>query len=388
MRKIKVLQMIDQPFLGGGQIHLLSLARGLDKSQFDISVCSKEGGAFVDAIKEAGITHFPVSFRKAPDREIIRTLRKIFKENQFDVLHTHGGVAGFYGRWMAHRCRVPVILHTLHGIHYLHYRIPLLKYLHIWLERWLSRFTDGLIFVSDEDKKRGKIFGLAPEKKMFVIKNGIAAPTTVSDKHFKKNITDELGIDLKAPLVGTIARLHRQKGIPILLKAARVMREAFPEVNIVIIGGGPLHRKLLKLNSKLKNEGFVRFLGERKDAHKFMSLFDVFVLSSLWEGLPYAVLEAGALGKAIVATDVVGSRELIQEGQTGVLVPPGDPDSLAYGIVRLLKDPEKAAILGANLKKKILEKYTLTRMIRQTQDLYLELLDKEAVTKSAGLYRG
>jgi len=173
MSKIKILEMIDSPFLGGGQINLLSLASSLDKSLFDVLVCSGEGGALVEVLKNKGITHIPISMTKKFSRNTVTKIIDILSKFPIDVLHTHGGVAGFYGRWAAHKCRIPVVVHTLHGIHYLHYRNFVLKYVYILLEKWFSRFTDTVIYVCDSDKALGKKYGLVPERKSVAIRNGV-----------------------------------------------------------------------------------------------------------------------------------------------------------------------------------------------------------------------
>ena len=173
MRKISVLEVIDRSFLGGGQINLLYLAKNLDREKFEVSVCSQNQGPLVDEVKKLGINHYPVSFSKKIDLKIVNELGEILKNQRIDILHSHGGVAGLYGRWAARKYGVPVIVHTLHGIHYLNYRIPFLKYFYIALEKKYSGFTDALVFVSDEDRDEGAAYRLAPGTKMTVIKNGI-----------------------------------------------------------------------------------------------------------------------------------------------------------------------------------------------------------------------
>ena len=170
-----------------------------------------------------------------------------------------------------------------------------------------------------------------------------------------------------------MARLHRQKGISFLLKAAGKIQEVIPDVKIVIVGGGPWQDRLNRLNQELQHSDCVRILGERSDAYDLLALFDVFVLPSLWEGLPYVLLEAAALGKPVVATDVDGPRELIKNGETGLLVPSSDPASLAQAVITLLRDREKASKLGANFKRDLSQKYTLSHMVKQTQELYERL---------------
>jgi glycosyltransferase involved in cell wall biosynthesis len=268
-----------------------------------------------------------------------------------------------FGRWATRRCaRTPKVVHTLHGIHYLHYRNFVLKYLYIYLEKYLSRFTDAVIFVSDADRERGRRFHLIPEDKIVLIKNGINFDVFDSEVS-KKEGREKLGIDSSVPVVGSVARLHRQKGLPYLFQAAKKIKESMPETAVWIVGGGSLKTKLQELGKRLDLEDTVHLLGERKDVAQLLSRFDVFVLPSLWEGLPYSLLEAAALAKPVVATDINGVREIVQNGKTGLLVPAKDPEQLAQAIVRLLQEREYAATLGQNLKD----------ATQKTQDLYLRL---------------
>lgn len=382
MRKIRVLEMIDQTFLGGGQINLLALARALDPERFDVEVCSKPGGPLVDELGKHGIRHWGAPFRKTLRPDLVQGLMSLIRGGHFDIVHTHGGVAGLYGRWAARRSGVPVILHTLHGIHYLHYRNPLLRALYVVLERLFSRFTQAIIFVSDADRRRGRKHRLALADRMTVIKNGIdtEAFVKIADKEDSTAaFREEFGIAVSQPVVGTVARLHRQKGIPVLLKAARRVLRSFPQAKVLVVGGGPLENRLLALRRRWGLEDEVLFTGERLDVPRLMARFDVFVLPSLWEGLPYSLIEAAALSKPVVATSVDGIEELVKDGQTGLLVPPKNPEALARAVVRLLEDKRVAAELGERLHRDVVPRFTLTRMVVQTQSLYLRL------AKEAGL---
>ena len=375
MRKIRILEMIDQPFLGGGQKNLLSLARSLDKTRFEVAVCSCDNGPLVDELRKDGIEHFPIPFSKKINLKIVRKIAKFQKSKRFDIIHTHGGVSGFYGRLAACRCRIPVIIHTLHGIHYLHYRNALLKCFFVLLERYFSRFTDALIFVSNADKQKGQKYKLAPGKKMHMIENGI----DFSGLSLRANQIEnghDFGITSAQPIVGTVARLHRQKGLSYLIKAAKKLSQAYPKVKVMIVGEGPQRHKLERLSKSLDLLDTVQFLGERKDVIRIFSLFDVFVLPSLWEGLPYVLMEASALGKPIVATDVDGVREVIRNKETGILVPSRNPEKLAEAVIKLLHEKDFALKLGEKAKKSIPPKFSLSRMVEQTQDLYMKLYRK------------
>jgi glycosyltransferase involved in cell wall biosynthesis len=273
-----------------------------------------------------------------------------------------------------------VIVHTLHGIHYLHYRNVFLKRAYILLEKIFSRFSDAVIFVCDSDRNSARKYGLVPEDKGVVINNGLdwSVFDRLEGKPLEKqNWEKELGIGLSSPVVGTVARLHRQKGLTYLLQAARLLSERIPGIKILVVGGGPLKSKLEEQKRRLKLEGTVYFLGERRDASRLLSLFDVFVLPSLWEGLPYSLMEAGALGKPVVAAAVDGVKEMIIDGRTGVLVPPKHAEKLALAVCRLLEDRAWARKMGSALQVGLRDKYSLFRMVKETQSLYLRLYHKK-----------
>jgi glycosyltransferase involved in cell wall biosynthesis len=377
MEKIRICQMIDHPSLGGGQTALLLLAENLDPRLFEVFVCSGSDGPLVDEVRSRGLTHIPVPLSKTLKLSTVRQTARALEKNGIQILHTHGGIAGFYGRWAARRSRTPVIVHTLHGIHYLHYRNPLLKNLYIFQERKFSRFTDGLILVSQADLRQAKKHRLGPEDKMFVIPNGTELKLEGNDDERQKK-RRELGWEPENPVIGTVARLHRQKGVFYLVKAAeRVLRD-FPRAKIVLVGEGPLGQKLRKTALKMGLEGKLFFLGERKEAVELMSLFDIFVLPSLWEGLPFVLVEAAALGIPIIATAVDGVAEIIEDGETGLLVPPEDSQALADAIIRLLMDKESAFRLAERAKALIPARFPLRRMVDQTQNLYLRLYQRKA----------
>ena len=155
-RKLRVLEMIDKPFLGGGQVHVLTLAGALNKDAFDIAVAAGPGGPFESEAVRAGHSFVPVTMAKRLSPKTVRDIAAVLREREIDILHTHGGIAGLYGRWAARSAGTPVVVHTLHGIHYLHYRNPILRAVYVRLERYFARRTDAVIVVSEADARRGQ----------------------------------------------------------------------------------------------------------------------------------------------------------------------------------------------------------------------------------------
>jgi glycosyltransferase involved in cell wall biosynthesis len=369
--RVRVLEMIDKPFLGGGQVTVLTLARGLDKEKFEVLVASADGGPLVDELRKIGIRHIPIKLGKLAGPSAARALAKVLRENAIDVLHTHGGVAGLHGRLAARKAGTPAVIHTVHGIHYLHYRNPAARLAFILLERRLSRSTDAVIFVSVADMERAARLRLARPPKARLIRNGVQ-PIRPDRLRDPAAVRAELGAVGK-PLIVAVSRLHRQKGVSFLLKAVPLVRAEVPQVKVVVAGGGPLAERLGAELKVLRLENNATLLGERKDALNILAAADLFVLPSLWEGLPYVLVEAAALGKPIVATDIDGVREVIRSGANGMLARPRDPASLAASILFLLKDRPFAARLGETARAEIPPQFSIERMISETESLYLEL---------------
>jgi glycosyltransferase involved in cell wall biosynthesis len=221
---------------------------------------------------------------------------------------------------------------------------------------------------------------------MTVILNGTDVRLNIGSDEIVRE-RNEWGWPPGAPVVGTVARLHRQKGIIYLLRAAPRILAAFPDARIAVVGEGPRGESLRREARRRGLESRFLFLGERQDAASILSLFDIFVLPSLWEGLPFVLVEASTLAKPIVATAVDGTPEVIADGKTGLLVPPGDPGALAEAVIRLLKDREEARRLGETARALVPPRFPLRRMVEQTQSLYLELAGQKRIPQDASRFR-
>jgi len=376
MKKVRVLEMIDKPFLGGGQRAVLLLAENLDRKRFEVAVCSGAPGPLVETLRRLGIPHHAATFSRKRVFRAVREIARVLAENKIDILHTHGGVAGLLGRWAARRCRRktgrPALVHTIHGIHYLHYRNPVARWSFVRLEKCLSRFTDAVVLVSGADLASAERHGLAPRGKLTVIRNGVD-PSRLKPAARPAALRNSLGLRPGQTMVGTVARLHRQKGIPYFLRAAALVRKSHPQAVFVVVGGGPWEAKLKAEAAGLGLAEGVLFPGERGDAAALLSLFDIFVLPSLWEGLPFVLVEAATLAKPIVATDIDGVREVLRDGETGLLVPAADPAGLALAVKLLLNDPALARRLALQARRSIPKDFTVGRMIEETGRLYLNL---------------
>jgi len=372
MGKIKILEVINEAAIGGGQKHLFLLARGLNKEKFDVIVASSGKGPLREELMREEIKYVSLKMKRKLNFFTIFKIARLIKKEEIDILHTHGGIAGFTARLGGIIGNVRIIVHTLHGIHYLNYKNRLLKWICILLESLFSMFTDAVIFVSDSDMQKARRFKLAKERKIHVIKNGI------DFSEFNKKVDvlvkkKALGLDSTCPIVGTIARLHRQKGHIHLLKAVKRIIRVKPETRFLIVGDGPLRDSLVYYKEKLGIGNNVIFLGERKDVPELLQVIDIFVLPSLWEGFPITLLEAMASGTAVIATNVDGNKEIVEDKKTGLLVNPGNPEVLSSAICKLLGNRNYCSKLALQGKRELLNKFGVSRMVKKTEALYVKL---------------
>jgi glycosyltransferase involved in cell wall biosynthesis len=373
IRPVRILEVINDATIGGGQQHVLSLVEGLDKTIFDVSVACRENGPLVDDLRSRGIVVYPIDMRKGVIHPPLFQLSRLLRRNQIEIMHAHGGVAGFWGRLSAAWAGTPTRVYTLHGIHFLHYSNPVKRALFVALERFLARSTDRIICVAESDCRAGLKRKLFSTDQSVVIRNGInlGPPEDSGDVRQRRAV---LGFPADAPIIGTVGRLHRQKGQWILIEATREIMRVIPNVNVLLVGNGPLRKQLEKQSKSLGLDSAVHFVGARSDAIDIIPIFDVFVLPSLWEGLPYSLLEALALGRPVVASAVDGIPEVVVHGESGLLVSPGDSRELAEAVIKLLTDKAYADTLGRKGREVVLEGYRLDRMVRETSELYLTLL--------------
>jgi glycosyltransferase involved in cell wall biosynthesis len=257
------------------------------------------------------------------------------------------------------------------------------KILYILCDRLTQRFVNKFIVVSQSLQEfLIKEHGIAPDK-VTKIYNGIELdqykPNLGPIDKFRKEFLsreDEL-------VVGSVGRLTYEKGHEFLLKSMPKVLESFPRTKFVLVGDGQLKLKLENLAKELEISQTCMFLGFRDDIPQVLSSFDVFVLPSIMEGHPIAILEAMAMAKPIVASDINGIREQIENRRTGLLVPPGDPQALAKAINQMLKDRNKARKMGIEARKRVDEMYDIKRQVALHEEVYKEIREREKTSGRA-----
>ena len=382
---MKVLHVITRLDRGGSSESTLLTAIGLAREGYEVTVATGptstmpaqyEGEAKEAGVRFVSIPHLVRALNPLRDILALGSLFRLLRARRFDIVHTHTSKAGILGRLAACLARVPVLVHTPHGhIFYGYFNLPLTR-VFILLERLAARSTDRIITLSQRGKEEHVAFGIAPPEKFTVIHSGIglAEGERKTIGIFQKK--QELGIPEKAPVIGTAGRLVPIKGHRYLLSAFSQVRKALPQAILLLGGDGPLRKELEKQARQLRVSEGIRFLGWREDLGEIITLMDVFVLPSLNEGMGRVLVEAQLQGKPAVASRVGGIPDIVGEGETGLLVPPHDPDSLARAIMHLLSNPEVARRMGTHGKQKALANFSEKSAREKTKALYEELFEK------------
>jgi glycosyltransferase involved in cell wall biosynthesis len=364
---IKVLFLINELDVGGAEVVLTQIATRLDPSRFRPSVACLWGrGALAEKLAAHGIPGHFLDFRRKWDLGVLFRLRRLLNTGKFDVLHTFLFQANIVGRLAARFASERPI--TLAGVHVTDPR----RY-HFWIEGWTSELVDKFLAVSEGVRARLIQTARIPPDKIVTIPNGVepAAPAE------SRGLRAELKLPPEARIVATVGRLTEQKGLCYLIEAAAQVLKHRPDAHFLIVGQGPLEGALRRQAEQLGVAGNVHFLGWRKDAALIAAAADLFVLPSLWEGMPIALLEAMAAGVPVVATQVAGSSEIVESEKYGILVPPADAGALGREILGLLSNPERARQLGAAGRQRVLEAFSVEKMVRAHEELYLGLVEQQ-----------
>lgn len=365
---IRVLQVIGSLNYGGAEDVLVKLALGLDRQRFDVHVCSTLGlGPLADRLRAGGV---PVH-KAGPAGRVHNYLRpwhvhRVMAEVRPDVVHSHGLPPLAELGQVAVTGAAPAWVHTFHFGNYPHTE----KRRHMHVERILSAAPDQLVAVSDKQRADlVRFHRIAPERIETVL-NGVDPNPFAGDSALRARKRAELGLLDDAFVVGTVAVLTEQKGVTHLLHAARDLVKRVPSLRVVIVGGGPLEGTL-RAEAEAQGLGaHVVFTSWRPDATQLLCAFDVYVMASLWEAMPIALLEAMAARRAIVVTDVGQNARIVSHEASALLIPPADPAAIVRAVSALHADPALADRLAAEAQHVVDAQYGTARMVRAYEALY------------------
>jgi glycosyltransferase involved in cell wall biosynthesis len=374
MQNLQVLHVVSVPGVGGAQAYVEMVAGRLRNLGCDVAVVCNDDPRLIARYARSAEVYpmvIPYGFSPWSDLKFFISLMRLLRREQFDVVQTSAAKASLYGRFAARLAGIPVVIFTAHGFPFHDFMSPLLRSFLITLERLMSRWcTDMVISVSENDRHMAITNGIVPPERVVTIRNGIDLNRQFPDRETARH---GLGLSPGRPVVGMIGRLSAQKAPDDFLRVASLVSRQFPDATFLVVGDGPLRRRVERQAIRLGIARSTKFLGFRDDVPLILAALDVFVLTSLWEGLPITILEAMAAGKPVVATTVSGVPEVVEHGVTGFLAPPKKVEQLATHVVTLLRDSVLAQKMGQAGRHRIEKCFTLDQMTARLTDLYHEL---------------
>jgi len=358
-QKIKIIQIIESLESRGAERVLVDVLKHLDKRRLSVQVCClAHKGELASELEASGLPVFSLGKRPGLDPKVLPRLICLIRAQRYDIVHTHIFTANFWGRLAARWAGVPVVISHEHSTFALEHPLRRL------INRLLAPWTDRILVVSEPLRKSFIRNGHLPKQKIEVLSNGVDFTRLERSRPFARSA---------AFVVGMVGALESRKDPQTFLEAARRVVTSHPEMEFWVVGGGPLRRGLEERARHLGLEDRVRFWGHRSDGLSLIKAMDCFVVPSRTEGQSIALLEAMALGRAIVATNIEGNRSLLRDNETALLVPPRSPEAMAEAIGQLYRDPQLRDRLGQRAQEVARRSFSIEGMARRLEDLYTQL---------------
>jgi glycosyltransferase involved in cell wall biosynthesis len=368
-KKIKVLECIRQGKIGGGESHLLSLMESINRDIIDPVVLSFTDGPMIDRLKELNVPTHIIHTERPFDFTKWKTIKNFLADQQIELIHAHGTRAASNTLVPARKLGIPLI-YTIHGWSFHPDQNPIVRKLRIAGEKYLVTRSAMNISVAVSNQESGQ--KVIKSFQSVVINNGIDRKKFDPAKQYP-DIRSELGIPAEDILIVFIARFTLHKQPLILLKAFRQLAESSANVHLLMVGEGDQYQEARNMTDQWKEKSRISFQPFRQDVPAVLAASDIFVLPSLWEGLPIGLLEAMSMGKAIVATNVDGSREIIKNGENGLLVEAGNPELLFESLKTLVQDPFLRKKIGKKALQTATEGYDANVMTNAIEKCYLDV---------------
>lgn len=382
---IRVLQVFGGGVRSGIESHILSLAKGLKGKGVELVLAPLNKGSFGEEVRPYVPEMIESDKKYRGDLGFVRRLANRIKKADIDIVHTHSFDGNFYGSRAARHAGIKNIVNTVHTFEADAmidiYRSRIIRRLIARQNRALLRSASHLIAVCKPIRDRLVREGF-DKSGITVVRNGLDLEDFPQSMPGSERTKREFGLPGGAPVIGTIGRIAPVKNFDVFLRAARIVLDRGVRARFVIVGDGPLKTKMQELASDLGLEDDVSFLGRRSEIKKLLLAMDLFVLCSKTEGTSYTLLEAMALERPTVATRVGGNVDLVKDGETGVLIPPGDAEAAADAIIGLLSDKDKAKRFGAAGRKRIEVEFNAGVMADRTLEVYRKLTGDEAAVSA------
>ena len=374
---MNVCHLASGDLWAGAEVQLATLLAELARDdRLRLSAIFYNSGILADRVREIGIPVWVFDERKHNSLRLLHETRKILRQERIDILHTHRYKENILGGVAAKISGVKHLICTVHGMSepfsgFRRLKASAYGFLNDLVLRLLM---DSVVTVSHDIRR--KLSRRLKPAKLVTIHNGIDLDRLCAGRD-PRQVRDALGIGADDPVIGSVGRLTPVKGYPALLRACRLLRERRPNLRLVLVGDGPERKPLERVADQLGIREQVVFCGFHPQPAEIVAALDVFVLSSLHEGISMSLLEALALGVSVVVTDVGGNPEVVRHGETGLLVPPQDDQALADACGILLDDPELRRQLADKGKSLVQQRFSKEAMAEKVYRLYEDLFDKK-----------
>jgi glycosyltransferase involved in cell wall biosynthesis len=370
--RVRLLEFLTFFYIGGTERQVVNLVGGLNRARFDLHLgCLARRGQFLDEVEshEVPIAEYPTNslYNLTSWKQRLKLARHL-RNNRIDIVHSYGFYGNLFAIPAARLARTPVVIAAIRDTGEMLTRAQRLA------QKQICRLADCVLVNADAIRRWLIGQGYAAEK-IRVIRNGIVPPGP-ADRDAATRVRRSLGLAAEVPLIGVLSRLNQMKGIEYFLEAAAAMGRRDRDPRFLIIGDGGHRKELEQYAAQLGLGERVLFTGFRTDVSDVLSALDISVLPSLSEGLSNSLLESMAAGLPVIATNVGGNPEAVEDGVTGIIVPPGDAGALARGMVLLLDNAELAAGFGEAGRRRIAHWFSVQTMVRETEALYLRLLER------------
>jgi glycosyltransferase involved in cell wall biosynthesis len=371
---MKILYLVTQSSWGGAQKYVFDLATNLPEN-FAITVACGGNGMLIDKLKTVGINVkiFKNLVRPInPIRDFICfwQLWRFIRREKFDIVHTNSSKAEILGNLAARVAGVKKIFFTAHGFVFNEPQNKYKREIYIWLEKFANKFSRKIIAVSNFDRQTALQENICPVEKIVTVHNGLDCDKFERAIAVSVNQREKLGLSPGNFVVGTVANFYPVKGLKYFISAAALVVEKIPNARFVIVGEGELRLDMEKQIRDLNLEKTVILTGFQADLCGFLPAFDLFVLPSLKEGFPYALLEAQVAGLPIIATRVGGVPEIIIDYSNGLLIEKANESALAQKIIQAYQDENLRKNISQKGKYEVKKKFDLRLMIEKTSLIY------------------
>jgi len=351
---------------------------------YEVEVVASNVG-FKDKIEQEGFKVYNIPFSRNPispsNFKAFFILLRLMKEKKYIMVHTHTPVTSFIGRIAARIAGVPRIVYTAHGFHFHEHGSKFRNFVYYRLEKFAGKFTDVLITINKDDYRVATEKNMAPNGKVIYIK-GVGVDTEKFDpkkinEDKKREILSKSSINKEIFVVSSIGRLEREKHFDQIMEALRNVKKKGLRFKFLIAGDGSLYSDLLKITKLYGMQEEITLLGLIDEIPELLFVSNVCVTASSREGLGLSVLEAMAMERPVVAYNIRGVRDLVEDGVNGFLVPFGDVKALSEKIKYLLEHPEIAEEMGKKGRERIEKEFSLDAILLQMEKLYKEILESE-----------